>query len=361
MNKSKLTYSLIAFLLTIGAANAQITVEKYGNEFLNIGVGARGIAMGGSQVASVNDVTSAYWNPAGLLRIKEKYEVGLMHNEYLAGMAKYDYVGFATPIDSNSHLGITAIRFGVDDIANTLNLYDASGNLSYDRITLFSVADYAFLVSYARKNVLLEGLNVGANAKIIYRNVGPFANAWGFGIDVGAQYIKKNWLLGVTSRDVTTTALSWTYNTALLKETFIRTGNELPINNYKLIPPRIILSVVRNFQFGEKFGANMGVDFHFTTDGRRNVLVPGKVFSIDPMAGLEIDYIKRIFLRAGVNNAQQITDFDGTKNWIVQPAFGLGFKISKLNIDYAFTSVGGLSEKLYSHVFSLKLAFNQLK
>jgi hypothetical protein len=93
MNKSKLTYSLIAFLLTIGAANAQITVEKYGNEFLNIGVGARGIAMGGSQVASVNDVTSAYWNPAGLLRIKEKYEVGLMHNEYLAGMAKYDYVG----------------------------------------------------------------------------------------------------------------------------------------------------------------------------------------------------------------------------------------------------------------------------
>jgi hypothetical protein len=42
-----------------------------------------------------------------------------MHNEYLAGMAKYDYIGFATPIDSNSHLAVSAIRFGVDDIANT--------------------------------------------------------------------------------------------------------------------------------------------------------------------------------------------------------------------------------------------------
>lgn len=361
MNLYKYIFILFFSFIAIFKSTAQLSVEKYGNEFLNIGVGARGIAMGNTQVASTNDVTSAYWNPAGLLRIKDKYEVGLMHNEYLAGMAKYDFIGFATPIDSNSHLAVSAIRFGVDDIANTLNLYDANGNLSYDRITYFSVADYAFLVSYARRNVLVDGLNVGVNTKIIYRNVGPFANAWGIGFDLGAQYVKKNWLLGVSGRDVTTTALSWTYNTALLKETFFRTGNELPINNYKLIPPRIILSVVRNINISKRFSANIGADIHLTTDGKRNVLVPGKIFSIDPMAGLEIDYIKRIFLRAGINNAQQIKDFDGSKSWKAQPAFGLGFKISKLTIDYAFTSVGGFSETLYSHVFSLKLALNQTK
>ena len=41
--------------------------RKYSNEFLNIGAGARGLAMGSAQVASVNDGTAGYWNPAGLL------------------------------------------------------------------------------------------------------------------------------------------------------------------------------------------------------------------------------------------------------------------------------------------------------
>ena len=45
--------------------------RKYSNEFLNIGAGARGLAMGGAQVASVNDGTAGYWNPAGLVNVKD--------------------------------------------------------------------------------------------------------------------------------------------------------------------------------------------------------------------------------------------------------------------------------------------------
>lgn len=340
---------------------AQITSEKYGNEFLNIGVGARGIGMSNTQVATVDDVTSAYWNPAGLMRIKDKYEIAAMHSEYLAGMAKYDYVGFSTAVDSNSRIGVSAIRLGIDDIANTLNLYDAGGNLDYNRITYFSVADYAFLVSYARRNVFVEGLNVGGNLKIIYRNVGPFANAWGVGFDLGAQYRMKNWYLAVSGRDVTTTALAWTYNTSLLQETFYKTGNVLPVNQTKIVPPRLILSFARSFEIGKKFGATVGTDWHLTFDGKRNVLVPGKFTSIDPMAGVELNYIKKIYLRGGINNLQKTSDFDGKKSWKFQPAFGIGFRISQLTIDYAFTSVSGFSEKLYSHVFSLKLSVNKIK
>ena len=40
--------------------------RKYSNEFLNIGAGARGLAMGGAQIASAKDATAGYWNPAGL-------------------------------------------------------------------------------------------------------------------------------------------------------------------------------------------------------------------------------------------------------------------------------------------------------
>ena len=45
--------------------------RKYSNEFLNIGAGARGLAMGSAQVASVQDGTAGYWNPAGLIGVKD--------------------------------------------------------------------------------------------------------------------------------------------------------------------------------------------------------------------------------------------------------------------------------------------------
>ena len=126
--------------------------RKYSNEFLAIGVGARALGMSGSYVTSVNDVTSGYWNPAGLTQITKDFQIGLMHAEYFAGIAKYDYGAFAANIDSASAFGFSIVRFGVDDIPNTTQLIDADGNIDYDRISSFSAADYAFLFSYARKS-----------------------------------------------------------------------------------------------------------------------------------------------------------------------------------------------------------------
>ena len=69
----------IVILSCIGSANGQF--RKYSNEFLNIGAGARGLAMGGAQVASTGDGTSGYWNPAGLTSIKDYPVLNLMHAE----------------------------------------------------------------------------------------------------------------------------------------------------------------------------------------------------------------------------------------------------------------------------------------
>src|SRR5690554_7176908 len=81
-----------------------------------------------------------------------------MHSEYFAGIAKYDYIGLAHSIDEKSAVGFAAIRFGVDDIPNTTQLIDNEGNIDYDRITLFTAADYGFLFSYGRK-LGIEGLS----------------------------------------------------------------------------------------------------------------------------------------------------------------------------------------------------------
>lgn len=101
--------------------------------------------MSGAVCASVNDVTGGYWNPATLVLVKPDIQVGIMHSEYFAGIAKYDYGSIAIPLkDKNAAVGLSLIRFGVDDIPNTLFLIEPDGSINYDNITSFSVADYAF-------------------------------------------------------------------------------------------------------------------------------------------------------------------------------------------------------------------------
>jgi hypothetical protein len=175
------TFFFLSFMLS-----AQTIAPKYSNEFMNIGIGARALAMGGAQVSSVRDVTAAYWNPAGLLGIKHQHEFSLMHAEYFAGIAKFDYLGYSTSIDADNQIGVSLIRFGVDDIPDTRFLYDANGTLNYNNIQFFNAADYALMLSYARD--VSDVFKIGGNAKIIHRNVGKFAQAWGFGSGYG-RYI----------------------------------------------------------------------------------------------------------------------------------------------------------------------------
>ena len=182
--------------------------RKYSNEFLNIGAGARGLAMGNAQVASAEDATAGYWNPAGLVGVKDHPNAGIMHADYFAGIAKYDYLSVAVPVQDNKRtLGFSLLRFAVDDIPNTLFLVEPDGSINYGNIQSFSSADYALLLSFAQniKDEEDKKLSFGVNAKVIYRKVGKFATAWGFGIDLGLQYHVNNWHFGVVARDLTTT------------------------------------------------------------------------------------------------------------------------------------------------------------
>jgi hypothetical protein len=163
-------------LLLICSLNYGQTVRKYSNEFMNIGVDAAALGMANAVVASTDDVNSGYWNPAGLTNL-EDHQISLMHANYFANIAQYDYLAYASPIDGRSAWGISLIRFGVDDILNTTELIDSQGNIDYNRISLFSTADYGFTFSYARK-LPVPGFQYGVNAKLIRRVIGKFANSW---------------------------------------------------------------------------------------------------------------------------------------------------------------------------------------
>lgn len=77
-------FVIFLLVLTVFQTKAQVSAPKFSNEFLAIGVGARALGMSNAQVASVNGVTSGYWNPAGLMQLTGDFQVDLMHAEYFA-------------------------------------------------------------------------------------------------------------------------------------------------------------------------------------------------------------------------------------------------------------------------------------
>jgi hypothetical protein len=337
----------------------------YVNEYLNIGIGGRGLAMAGAQSASSNDVTSGYWNPAGLMNMNN-LQVGLMHAEYFSGNANYDYGAVALPLkDKKRAVGISVLRFAIDDIPNTIDYVQPDGSFDESKLKSISAGDYAFLLSYAQGIKLFKNqeikTNIGANAKIIYRHLGSMANAWGAGLDVGLQASYKAWMFGVMAKDITTTYTAWSFHLSEReKQVFAQTGNEIPVKSYEVMKPRINFGIGRNLMKPEKkIQVLAELDIDMTTDGKRNTVLSGNTFSFDPHLGLEGSYKNTVFLRLGVGNFQRVLDDNDSLNkqkyTIYQPSLGLGVRMGKFHVDYAFTSLQAQNNPLYTHIVSIRL------
>ena len=341
-------------LLLICSINYGQTVRKYSNEFMNIGVDAAALGMANTVVSSTVDVNSGYWNPAGLTQLEDG-QMALMHANYFANIAQYDYIAYASPIDDQSAWGISLIRFGVDDILNTTELIDSQGNIDYNRISLFSTADYGFTFSYARK-LPVQGFQYGVNAKIIRRIIGKFANSWGFGFDIGLQYDKNDWKFGLMIRDITTTYNVWNID----EEEYQKIADAVPGQNQELpesteiTAPKVQLGLSKkyiiHYDYSILAAANLNMRFAKTKD-----IIATDYVSIDPALGLEFGYTDLVFLRAGVGNFQNVQQLDNTEKIGFQPNIGLGFKYKGIQVDYALTDLGNQSTALYSNIFSLKV------
>ena len=305
-------------------------VGKYAGEFLSLGVGGRALGMGGAATALARDVTAGYWNPAGLSHLVYP-QITLMHDEQFGSLVNYDYGAVALPVGSSTSLGLSIIRLGVDDIPDTRNAgVDINGNVTYDpnqfsridpsRVTYFSAADWAFLVSYAKKES--EEFSYGANVKIIRRELGD-NGATGVGFDVGACYMPFDELmLGANFQDVTTTFLAWDTGT-----------NEL-------ISPTLKIGSAYLFEaLGGRFVPAVDFDLRFENRRYASLVNVGPV-SLDLHSGLEYQFGDLLALRMGYSDVKQLT-------------FGAGVHFPKLHVDYSFAKFDGINQLGNTHRISL--------
>lgn len=158
--------------------------------FLKIGVGARAAAMGDAFTALADDPTALYWNPAGLIKLKER-QLSATYNVWFAEINQgYVSIGFPLSrgvlgsainyvsmgnIEGRDEAGNPTGSFGASDFSLCLGyadrfsdkfIFGLSGGMIQD--TIAGDTKSAFLVSSGGLFEVSESLTLG----VVLQNIG---------------------------------------------------------------------------------------------------------------------------------------------------------------------------------------------
>lgn len=172
--------------------NFKENVSKRGTtaaSFLEIGVGARPLAMGEAFTALANDPSALYWNVAGIAK-QGRIGIFFNHTEWVADI-NFDYLAGIVPLGQFGTLGISITALTMDEMnVTTVAAPEGTGQT-------FKAGDFAVSIGYALR--LTERFAIGFNPKFIYQSIWQMS-ATGFAVDVGVHYDTpfKNVALGFT-------------------------------------------------------------------------------------------------------------------------------------------------------------------
>ena len=360
----KLGKNLLSIIIILIFNVSYGQIANYSNDFLNIGVTARGIAMGNSIYSTASGASAVFYNPANMANLKNTLELAFTHSQYFNKSANLDY--FSTAIKKqNLSLGFGFLRVGIDNIPNTLYLF-SDGTFNVNNITYFSASDNAFFISLAQNSKKIKNLSYGAKIKLIYRHLGQFVNGYGFSIDLGITYKFSQYTVSGILRDITSGYTAWFYN---LNDSIInilqQTGNSIPRNNVEITLPSAITAIARPFKISKKLSLN--AEFSIITQWglQSNYIINTKIFSLSPQLGLELNYKNLLFVRSGIYNFQRIKYFTDSLTFKTQlNAFvnlGIGLHYKNFSLDYAFQNLGNSAVALNSHFITLRIDLKSLR
>jgi len=294
----KIVVLVIILLVPAGFANA----TKYAGAFLEMGVGAQALGMGGAFVAVVNDPFATYWNPAGLSYLSHK-ELAFMHSETFGSLLNHDFISYAFPY-KNSVVGVSLYYLGGGGVKLT-KLQDANQPLGFANRAIVadevSHGDYTLLLSYAKTQT--AKFRWGITAKIIYRDIPDTTTSSAFGLGVAPYDFLT---LGANLKDATSTLLAYNNGT---KES---------------IAPTFKSGFMLHKDY-QNFSHLLAFDADLRFEGRRSATQYwlGDV-SMDTHWGWESWYKQKVAGRVGFDQGNFTA--------------GLGVVVSKFRIDFSFLS-----------------------
>ena len=170
---------VICFLSIAGYTNITLAQNQVGTTaaaFLEIPVGPRAIGMGQAYVASANDVSALYWNPAGIALL-DNNQATFQYTDWFIDTS-LNYAAGVIKVN-NAYFGANVYMFngGTMDVT-TVQFPDGTGEE-------FTINDISLGLSYAQK--LKSNFSIGGTFKFIRTSLWRM-DANTFAVDLGFHY-----------------------------------------------------------------------------------------------------------------------------------------------------------------------------
>jgi hypothetical protein len=326
--------TFLLLFLSLLAVIAPAGATKYSGAFMERGVDARSLGMGGAFAAIADDLGALQHNPAGLATMSGS-RLGFMHDERFSGFVQVDHFAYFREVEFKGRQGGLAfdvLRVGVNDILFTEDhpYNDLNENGEFDGIEELPDAfdpdyfrtesDQEWLVRafYARR---LGNWSLAGGVKVVYQAVGDYSS-FGFGLDAGimAPPLPGNLRFGMRVADLTGTFIAWSTGVQEIVTPSLHPGLAW---RQEITPLGAVIL--------------LAADLEIRFDGLEEAAVwsSGKM-SVDPHLGLELLLANAVALRAG-RDWEDWTLGGGLR--LARYNRGLwGLPISDLSLDYAFSN-----------------------
>jgi hypothetical protein len=297
------------------AANSKAGTYAY--SFLKIPVGAQVPAMGGSAAALTTEVTSMYYNPAGITGIDSK-ALHASYNNYVAGI-QAGYLAYVVPWGSDMRIGMSVNYLNFGSIPKT--------NVDGTRNGDFGGGDMALGVTIARLWPAGTGDSWDVNGDLYDEDgSGPVSSGWSAGLT--AKFIYET--LDDYSSDALALDVGILYG---LNDNRTAIGASVSNLGFQLKSlssgHKDEIPVVARAGFSHQLKAS---PFQFVGD----VVKP---IDNDPYltVGVNFSSLDPVELRAGYSTLGKDLKTSSDKDGYAGVAVGIGLKLEKFDFDYAYT------------------------
>lgn len=339
MKKFKIIFAVLIFSVSLFAGDVA-RKGTTGADHLLIPVGARGIATGGSMLATLSGLESIYYNPAGLDRASGGGEAMFSYMSYLADI-NISYFAASTKMGDFGSLGFSLRSLDVGDIpVTTVEFPDGTGES-------YSPTYMTLGLTYSK--VLTDRISVGANFKLITEEI-VNTSATGFAIDFGVQYrFSESLFLGASVKNIGTNMI--------YEGPDMEVATDIPDVAIGSKPGRYQV-VAEEFQIPSYFELSIAYKYNFNEQNNlllASTFTNNNSFEDDLKFGLEYSFMNTFFLRGGYSLLLENTDdsiFGFAAGAGVNYDFGNELGIT---VDYAFRDVQEFPEP--NHIFTVKLGF----
>jgi hypothetical protein len=343
MRKFCIIFFILIFTTLPGFSQKQGELSKVGTgmaQFLKLSVGARAAALADAYSTAANDVTSLFWNPAGIQQIP-RFGFAVSRYQLYADIT-HNFAGFVIPLNYNTKLGLHFIYLSSGDIeittidspngtGETYNTSNISAGLTISR-RLTERFLLGFTVKYVSEKIYNESGSTFAF------DVGSQFNTGIYGLKLGMALTNFGGKIQLTGPDLDIT----TENPVTGGSTV--SGGRLQTSSWP-IPLTYRLGIMMDI-----FGPNS--EIAVAEKHRLTMMVDGN----DPVdhylrfnTGVEYEWNRILALRGGYRfNYDEATYTLGA---------GLNFNMGRFNtlqIDYAFGDFGLLG---YVHQYALLINF----